>query len=94
VIVAFVAGAGLAFAAELIDQSIRRGGDVLGVIESELIVSIPYIVTAAELRRRRRRMILFILITILFLIGLLVLAYLFLPPLDLMIAKARVGLFK
>jgi hypothetical protein len=27
-------------------------------------------------------------------IGLLIVAYLFLPPLDLMIAKARVGLFR
>jgi uncharacterized protein involved in exopolysaccharide biosynthesis len=94
VIVALLAGAGLAFAAEVTDQSIRRGSDVLGVIEGELIVSIPYIVTAAELRRRRRRIILLALAAIVLLIGLLTLAYFLLPPIDLIIAKARVGLFK
>jgi uncharacterized protein involved in exopolysaccharide biosynthesis len=94
VIVAFLAGAGLAFAAEVTDQSIRRAGDVLGVVEGELVVSIPYIVTAAELRRRRRRIILLVLAAVVLLIGFLTLAYFFLPPIDLIIAKARVGLFK
>jgi hypothetical protein len=59
-----------------------------------LIVSIPYITTAAELRTRRRRMFVFLAAFALIVVGLLIVAYLFLPPLDLMIAKARVGLFR
>jgi hypothetical protein len=59
-----------------------------------LIVSIPYIMTAVELRARRRRMFVFVGAFASVVIGLLIVAYLFLPPLDLMIAKARVGLFR
>ncbi|XSC45493.1 hypothetical protein ACF1BQ_005125 [Bradyrhizobium sp. RDT10] len=59
-----------------------------------MIVSIPYITTAAELRARRRRILAFVGAFALVVIGLLIVAYLFLPPLDLMIAKARVGLFR
>ena len=59
-----------------------------------LIVSIPYIITLAETRRLKRRKLLLILVLVLSLVGALVGAYLFLPPLDLIIAKARVGLFR
>ena len=55
---------------------------------------LPYIVTAAEVRRRKRRIIVFVLGSVLLLIGVLTGAYLFLPPLDLMIAKAGGGLFR
>jgi uncharacterized protein involved in exopolysaccharide biosynthesis len=94
VLLAFMAGAGLAFVVEISDKGIRRSSDIFGIVDSQLIVSIPYIVTAAEVRRRKRRIIVFILGSVLVLIGLLIGAYLFLPPLDLMIAKARVGLFR
>ena len=64
------------------------------MVDGQLIVSIPYITTAAELRAARRRMFVFLGTFALVVIGLLIAAYLFLPPLDLMIAKARVGLFR
>ena len=38
--------------AEAIDGTIRRSSDIFPLIESRLVISIPYIVTAAELRRR------------------------------------------
>jgi hypothetical protein len=79
---------------EISDKGIRRSSDIFSIVDSQLIVPIPYIVTAAEVRRRKRRIIVFILGSVLLLIGLLIGAYLFLPPLDLMIAKARVGLFR
>jgi uncharacterized protein involved in exopolysaccharide biosynthesis len=94
VLLAFAAGAGLTLLAELSDQGIRRASDIFSIVDSQLIVSVPYIVTNAELRRQRRRRVLLILGLVLVLGGVLVGAYFFLPPLDLMIAKARVGLFR
>jgi uncharacterized protein involved in exopolysaccharide biosynthesis len=94
VLLAFAAGAGLTLLAELSDKGIRRASDIFSVVDSQLIISIPYIVTNAELRRQKRRRILFIAGLLLVLAGALAGAYLFLPPLDLMIAKARVGLFR
>ena len=79
---------------EILDKGIRRSNDLLSVVDGQLIVSIPYITTAAELRARRRRTFVFLGAFALVMIGLLVVAYLFLPPLDLTIAKARVGLFR
>jgi uncharacterized protein involved in exopolysaccharide biosynthesis len=94
VLFGFAAGAGLTLLAELSDKGIRRASDIFSVVDSQLIISIPYIVTNAELRRHKRRGILFIVGLLLVLAVALVGAYLFLPPLDLMIAKARVGLFR
>jgi uncharacterized protein involved in exopolysaccharide biosynthesis len=94
VLLAFAAGAGLTLLAEILDKGIRRASDIFSVIDSQLIISIPYIVTNAELRRYRWRKILFVVGFLLVLGGALVGAYIFLPPLDLMIAKARVGLFR
>jgi capsule polysaccharide export protein KpsE/RkpR len=94
VLLALMAGSGMTFLAEMTDKGIRRASDIFGVVDSQLIVSVPYIVTAAELRRRKRRIIFSVLIGVLIFAGLLVAAYFFLPPIDLIIAKARVGLFR
>jgi hypothetical protein len=91
---ALFGGAGLAFLVEILDKGIRRSNELLSVVDSQLIVSIPYITTAAELRAQRRRIFVFLGAFALVVIGLLIVVYLFLPPLDLLIAKARVGLFR
>jgi len=91
---ALMAGVGLTFLVEVSDKGIRRSSDILGVVDGQLIVSIPYITTAAELRGRKRRIALFAAVFVVLVIGLLVGAYFFLPPLDLIIAKARVGIFR
>jgi hypothetical protein len=91
---ALFGGAGLTVLMEILDKGIRRSNDLLSVVDGQLIVSIPYITTATELRARRRRIFVFVGAFALVVIGLLIVAYLFLPPLDLMIAKARVGLFR
>jgi uncharacterized protein involved in exopolysaccharide biosynthesis len=91
---ALFGGAGLTVLVEILDKGIRRSNDLLSVVDGQLIVSIPYITTATELRARRRRIFVFVGAFALLVIGLLIVAYLFLPPLDLMIAKARVGLFR
>ena len=90
---AFGAGFGLAFLVELADKSIRRSSDIFNVVESRLVVAIPYIVTATEMKNRKRRMWLLLTLLIAGLVAGLVGAYLFLP-LDLIIARARVGLFR
>ena len=79
--------------AELADKAIRRSSDVFAVIDSHLVVSIPYITTVAELHRRKRRILLMIVVLAAIVVGAMIAAYLLLP-LDLMIAKARVGLFR
>ena len=94
VVLAFAAAAGLTFLVELSDKTMRRSSDIFGVVDRQLVVSIPYILTAGEMRQRKRRLFLFVAASIVLVIGVLIAAYLFLPPLDLIIAKARVGLFK
>jgi len=94
ILLALMAGTGLTFVAETLDKGIRRTSDILGIVDSQLVISIPYIVTVAELRRRKRRRVLLILGSLLVFVGVLIGAYFFMPPLDLVIAKARVGLFR
>jgi uncharacterized protein involved in exopolysaccharide biosynthesis len=94
VVIGLMAGAGVAFLAEISDKAIRRSSDIFNLVDNKLIVSIPYIVTAAETRRQRRRVILLVLCSVILLTGAFIGAYFYLPPLDLMIAKARVGLFR
>lgn len=91
---AFAAGGAAAFLAEVADKAIRRSNALLAVVDGQLIVSIPYIVTAAELQAQKRRLYITLGAISIVLLALLVASYLFLPPLDLLIAKARVGLFR
>ena len=93
VLLAAAAGVGLAFVAELADKAIRRTSDVFAVVDSHLVVSIPYITTVAELHRRKRRILWMIVVLAAIVVGAMIAAALLLP-LDLMIAKARVGLFR
>jgi uncharacterized protein involved in exopolysaccharide biosynthesis len=93
-LLALAVGGGLALLVEVTDKAIRRSGDIFGLVESQLVVSIPYITTKAELRRRKRRILLMMIGLVLLVVLAAVGAYLFLPPWDLIIAKARVGLFR
>jgi uncharacterized protein involved in exopolysaccharide biosynthesis len=86
-------GAGLAFIAEIADKSIRRSSDLFGVIDERLIVSIPYITTSAELKRRKDRLRVAMTIFGATVVAAAIAAYLMLP-IDLMIAKAQLGLFR
>ena len=51
-------GAGLVFAAEMLDGSIRRSHDLERVVDKHLIATIPYISAPGEHSRRRRNFIL------------------------------------
>jgi uncharacterized protein involved in exopolysaccharide biosynthesis len=53
---AAVVALGSAFAAETFDKSIKDVQELVGVVDGNLIISIPYISTKAELLRNRRRL--------------------------------------
>ena len=88
------AGGGLTLLLEMLDSTIRRSADIYGLIDSQMVVSIPYIITRQETLRSKRRIRLLIFVAVPALLAFLVLVYFMMPPLDLMIAKARVGLFR
>jgi uncharacterized protein involved in exopolysaccharide biosynthesis len=87
------AGAGLTFLLEMLDTTIRRSADIYSIVDSQLVVSVPYITTKQEELRSKRRMRLLVVAAILAFIAFLVLLYFMTTSLDLIIAKARVGLF-
>jgi uncharacterized protein involved in exopolysaccharide biosynthesis len=93
-LLALAAGGGLVFLLELADKAIRRSSDIFGVVDSRLVIAIPYITTRGELRRQKLRRTVLICVALVIVVGGLGAAYLFMPPLDLVIAKARVGLFR
>ena len=88
------AGAGLTFLLEMLDSTIRRSSDIYSLVDSHMVVAVPYIITKGEQLRTKRVQRLLRLAIVLVLIALLILLYFLMPPLDLMIAKARVGLFR
>jgi uncharacterized protein involved in exopolysaccharide biosynthesis len=88
------AGAGLTFLLEMLDTTIRRSSDIYSLVDSQLVVAVPYIITKGEQLRTKRVQRLLKLSIVPILVALLILTYFLMPPLDLMIAKARVGLFR
>lgn len=90
---AAAAGLGLAFLTEMMDKSIRRSSDIFALVDPRLVVSIPYIATAAELRGRKRRWVILLGFIAASVIAAVIAGYLLLPV-DLIIARARVGLFR
>jgi uncharacterized protein involved in exopolysaccharide biosynthesis len=91
---ALASGAGLVFLLEMMDMTIRRSADVFGIVDSQLVVAVPYIATRSEQLRSKRRLQYLIVAAIVALLALLAVVYLVMPSLDLIIAKARVGLFR
>ncbi len=85
---AFMAGGGLAFAREMMDDAIRSKEDIAAIIDSSLIVPIPYISTQRELRQKRVNIILAVLIVFAVLVAVAAAAYFFLPPPDVWFDKA------
>jgi uncharacterized protein involved in exopolysaccharide biosynthesis len=69
-------GAGVVLLAELLDKTIRDSRELNGVVDAQLLVTIPYIPTAGEITRRRRKIILlWIALAIFLLCGLAVALY-------------------
>jgi hypothetical protein len=63
-------------------------------VDSHLVVTVPYIITKSEQLRSLRVRRYLKLAIVPALLALVFLAYLMMPPLDLTIAKLRVGLFR
>jgi len=94
IVMGLMAGLGLSFLAEISNKAIRRSADIFSIVDSKLVVSIPYISTVQEVRRKKRGVFLLVLCCVLVVTGVVIGTYFFLPPLDLLIARARVGLFR
>jgi uncharacterized protein involved in exopolysaccharide biosynthesis len=88
------AGGGLTLLLEMLDTTIRRSSDIYSLVDSQLVVSVPYIITKSEQLRTKRMQRLLKLAIVPVLVLVLILVYFLMPPLDLIIAKARVGLFR
>jgi uncharacterized protein involved in exopolysaccharide biosynthesis len=88
------AGGGLTLLLEMLDSTIRRSSDIYKLVDSHIVVTVPYIVTQAEQLRSNRVRRFLILAIVPVLVALLVIVYFLMPPLDLIIAKARVGLVR
>jgi uncharacterized protein involved in exopolysaccharide biosynthesis len=85
--IALMAGGGSAFGVEMLNQSIRRKSDLFSLIDSHLIVTVPYISTRRELQRKKNRFKISIGIAVaVVLAGLVILIYV-LPPLDVLFDK-------
>src|SRR6185312_11337096 len=86
-IFAFMASGGLVFAAETLNPAIRRSADLYSIIDSHLIVTIPYITTLGETRRRKRKIIITAgAIACVAAVGVIAVLFI-LPPLDVLVAK-------
>ena len=91
---ALMAGGGLAFATELSDQSVRRSSDLYSIIDSHLIVSIPYIATRGEARRKKTKTISGSAIVAVLIVASLIALLFILPPLDIVFTKIMTTLLK
>jgi uncharacterized protein involved in exopolysaccharide biosynthesis len=60
-ILAGMVGMGTVIAAESLDRTIRNTQQLFGVVDSHMIVAIPYISTQAEMARRKRKIVLALL---------------------------------
>lgn len=87
-VLAVMAGGGAVFAAETLNQAIRRKTDLFALVDSHLIVSIPYISTHRELRRKRNKTALWIGVLVVIVLAGLTVLFFVLPPLDVLIDKA------
>ena len=56
-VLALMLGGGIAVVAELLDRAVRRSSDLYSVVDSELVISVPYIYTQSELQRRKKKVL-------------------------------------
>ena len=93
-IIAAMAGGGLAFAGELLSQSIYRSSDLFSLVDGHLVVSIPYISTQSELKRKKIKFIVVTGILAALVLGGLTVLFFILPPLDILFTKVVATLFR
>jgi uncharacterized protein involved in exopolysaccharide biosynthesis len=93
-VLALVAGAAVTLLVELMDNTLRRTSDIFSVVDRQMVISIPYILTKTERLRSKGRTLRWVKISAALLLCGVVFALYFSSPLDLIIAKAQVGLFR
>jgi uncharacterized protein involved in exopolysaccharide biosynthesis len=81
---AVFAGAGLLIATEALDSTVRSRSDLARVVESHLIVAIPFVETSRDRFWRKVKLVRRIAILIVVIVSGGLAAYFFLPPLDLL----------
>ncbi len=91
---ALASGGGMVFAAEMLNQSIHRSSDLFSVIDSHLVVSIPYIATNGELQRKKRNTVGVLAFLAVLLVAALIAFIFILPPLDVIINKVMAILLR
>lgn len=91
---ALMVGGGLVVAAEMLNQSVRRSADLFSLVDSHLVVAIPYITTQSEVLRKKRTKVATIVISIAIVVGGLIALFYLLPPLDLLFDKVMATLFR
>ena len=84
---ALIAGSGMVFAAEMLYPAIRRSTDLISLIDSNLIVSIPYISTHSEIRRKKNMIRLSIGTLAVVIVSGLMATFFLLPPPDVLFEK-------
>jgi uncharacterized protein involved in exopolysaccharide biosynthesis len=93
-VAALMAGGAMVFAAETLNPTIRHTSELYSVIDSHLIVSIPYISTLSEMRRRKNSIWLTVGILVTIILGAVIAGYFLLPPIDILFSKSVNYLFK
>ena len=81
---AFASGVGGIFAAEMVDKSIRTREELSRIVDSHLVVAIPYFSTREEVSRRRSKLILIAGCALTIIVGLAAI-YVLTPSIGLMI---------
>jgi uncharacterized protein involved in exopolysaccharide biosynthesis len=85
--IALMAGGGLMVGTEMLNPAIRRSTDLLAFVDAQLLVSIPYIQTNADIRKKKTRRMYVIATLIAFTLVALITIFFLLPPLDLVFDK-------
>jgi uncharacterized protein involved in exopolysaccharide biosynthesis len=93
VALAVMAGGGLAFGAEMLDQSIYRSSDLFSLVDKHLVVSIPYISTRAEVRGRKIKIATVVAVLVIVILVGLTAVFFLLPPPDILFQKVMAKLF-
>jgi uncharacterized protein involved in exopolysaccharide biosynthesis len=84
---AAIAGGGVLVAAEKLDHTIRHKRELFNIIDSQLIVAIPYIYTNDELRQRRKKVYYYLLLFSTVLVFVITAVILLGPPIDVLLAS-------
>lgn len=88
VALSLMAGGAAAAGSEFLDRSIRRSSDLASIVDSRMIVAIPYIATRKETRNRRRSRVIKFGTAAALAAGAIAFAYFYVPDPEILLDKA------